>query len=136
MCGVEGCERPAGFATDHSGYGPCRRHGGHATPGFASSRARPATATLGAAETDEELAPALRGEGRPSPDPTALMGVLLSSARRAGFPFADAWKLATSAALSYMSERRAEQWADVLASTRHAWADAYEGRPSGLASLG
>jgi hypothetical protein len=26
-CGIGGCERPAGFATDHEGIGPCRRHG-------------------------------------------------------------------------------------------------------------
>jgi hypothetical protein len=91
---------------------------------------------IGAWETDENVAPArLRGDGRPSPDPTALIGVLLGSARRAGFPFADAWKLATSTALAYMSDARTERWADVLASTRHAWADAYDGHPSPLAAL-
>jgi hypothetical protein len=25
-CGVDGCERPAGFATAHEARGPCRRH--------------------------------------------------------------------------------------------------------------
>jgi hypothetical protein len=61
--------------------------------------------------------------------------VLLTSARRAGFAFEDAWDLAAEAALSYRSERAACDWWDVLDSTRDAWCDAFVGRPASLADL-
>lgn len=77
----------------------------------------------------------LRGDGRPTPEPLILTRVLLLAARRAGFDFDTAWDIATSAALSYRSDRDAAGWWDVLASTRDAWAEAYAGERSDLAAL-
>jgi hypothetical protein len=51
--------------------------------------------------------------------------VLLTCARRAGFRFEEAWDLAASTSLAYMSDRRAEECWDALARDRAAWADAY-----------
>jgi hypothetical protein len=39
------------------------------------------------------------------------------------------------AALSYMSERKAQEWWDALTATEQAWADAYALRGSRLADL-
>lgn len=89
-CGVDGCERPAGFATETPGVGPCRRHGEVAarTSSAQAEGSRPASAL-----TSPEAR--LRGDGRPTPDPLALVRILMVSARRAGFSFEDAWRVAT-----------------------------------------
>jgi hypothetical protein len=111
-CGVDGCERPAGFATETPGSGPCLRHSA------ASSRTRP-----GASEENRPgracRAPErrLRGPGQPTRDPLALIRVLTLAARNAGFTFEEAWTVATVTALHYMSDRRAEEWWDVLTAT-------------------
>ena len=76
-----------------------------------------------------------RGPGRPTPEPLALAGVLLAAGRRAGYTFEDAWTLMTDIVLNYMSDRRADEWTDVLMSTRDAWRDAYNGERSPLALL-
>jgi hypothetical protein len=129
-CGVDGCERPAGFATDNPGAGPCLRHSN------GSARIRPATPTRrGPAEPVSGLEKRLRGPGRPTPDPLALVRVLMLGARRAGFSFEEAWNLATATALAYMSDGRAEDWWDVLTSTRRAWADAYTDARSPLSLM-
>jgi hypothetical protein len=72
---------------------------------------------------------------RPTPKPLALVGVILAAGRRAEFTFDEAWEVAAVTALSYMSNRRAEDWADVLDSTRAAWEDAYHERRSPLSVL-
>jgi hypothetical protein len=61
--------------------------------------------------------------------------VLVVSAWRAGFTFEEAWRLALEAALSYMPDKKADDWWDVLWSTRQAWADAYLDRRSPLSIL-
>jgi len=63
------------------------------------------------------------------------VGVILAAGRRAGFTFEEAWEVAAVTALSYMSDRRASDWADVFDSTRTAWEDAYHDRRSPLAVL-
>lgn len=73
--------------------------------------------------------------GRPTSDVFALVRVLLLSARRAGFTFEEAWRLAVSAALSCMSDARADHWWEVLWSTRAAWEAATSTRRSPLAVL-
>lgn len=136
-CGVDGCERPAGFATSQPGSGPCRRHGGAVEePTPAPSRTLPAVPLVRRTGAAAEAARRrLRGDGRPTPKPLALVGVILAAGRRAGFPFEEAWEVAAVTALGYMSERRADDWADVLDSTRAAWEDAYHDRRSPLAVL-
>ncbi len=56
-------------------------------------------------------------------------------ARRAGFSFEDAWRVATVTALHHMSDRRASEWWDALSATERAWADAYLNARSPLALL-
>lgn len=129
-CGVGGCERPAGFATATPGSGPCLRHAA------ATARTREATTPTGGPRNACRAVDArLRGPGRPTPDPLALVGVLTLTARRAGFTFEEAWTVATVTVLHYMSDRRAEEWWDVLSSTERAWADAYVDARSPLALL-
>lgn len=72
----------------------------------------------------------LRGDGRPTPDLFGLVRVILAAGREAGFTFEEAWEVAAVTALGYLSDRRADDWADVLDSTRAAWEAAYEGRRS------
>ena len=135
-CGVDGCERPAGFATATPGEGPCRRHGGLSRTQSSEQVDGDPGEPLNGAEAVRDVAPRrLRGPGRPTPEPLALVRLILTSARRAGLPFEEAWRLAAEAALSYMSDRRAEEWWDVLAWGRSAWADAYEGRRSRFAAF-
>ena len=69
----------------------------------------------------------LRGHGRPTRDPLKLVRVILTCARRAGFPFEEAYDLAASTSLAYMSDRRAEEGWEALTRDRAAWADAYRG---------
>ena len=64
-------------------------------------------------------------EAEPARDPLKLVRVLLTCARRAGFPFEEAYDLAASTSLAYMSDRRAEEGWEALARNRAAWADAY-----------
>ncbi|MDQ3091670.1 MAG: hypothetical protein M3R46_08450 [Actinomycetota bacterium] len=54
--------------------------------------------------------------------------MILTCARRADFPFEEAYDLAASTSLAYMSDRRAEEGWDALTRDRRAWADAYQGR--------
>lgn len=143
-CGVEGCARPAGFATDTPGTGPCRRH---LRP--VANRPRPARGTvlspvrsLGgpnlAERTDPRLAVVegrLRGPGRAAPNPLALIGVIVAAGRTAGFSFEQSWEVAAVTALAYMTDQRARDWWDVLDATRFAWADAYHHRRSPLQAL-
>lgn len=136
QCPDAGCDRPAGFATEHLGAGLCRRHSSHRedAPPTASPRVEPAKAESGA--SGGPLARRLTGSrAHPSADPLAVMRLLLTTARRAGMPFGEAWALAAEAALSYMSERKAEEWWETLSSTERAWADAYARRDSLLAAL-
>jgi len=62
-----------------------------------------------------------------SADPLAVLGVVLASARRAGYPFGEAWALGAEAALSYMSRTKAREWWDALSATEKAWSQAYAG---------
>lgn len=127
VCPAEACERPAGFATTTPGEGPCRRHGGTAPATSPTLAAAPLDRSQRSPGTPPERR--LRGPGRPARDPLALVRVLLTCARRAGFPFEEAYGLAASTALAYMSDRRAEELWGLLARNRRAWADAYR-RPS------
>jgi hypothetical protein len=63
------------------------------------------------------------------------MREILASGRRAGFSFEEAWEVASVTVLHYMSDHRAEDWADVLDSTLQGWRDAYADRRSPLAAL-
>lgn len=54
-----------------------------------------------------------------------LVRVLLTLARRAGFPFEEAYDLAASTSLAYMSDRRAAELWEALTRKRAAWANAY-----------
>lgn len=129
-CGVDGCERPAGFATDTPGSGPCRRHSAATARTLSPSPVE--NGPVVACRAPERR---LRGPGHPTRDPLALVRVLTLAARCAGFTFEEAWTVATVTALHYMSDRRAEEWWDVLSSTERAWADAYLDRRSPLALL-
>jgi hypothetical protein len=60
---------------------------------------------------------------------------VLGSARRAGYPFEQAWAIGAEAALSYMSERRAEEWWEALSATEREWAEAYARQRSRLEAL-
>ena len=122
-CPAEGCERPAGFATTTPGEGPCRRHGGAAPEPSLTLAAAPLARSQG--EPSTPLERRLRGPGRPTRDPLKLVRVLLSCARRAGFPFEEAYDLAASTSLAYMSDRRAEEGWEVLTRNRSGWAAAY-----------
>ncbi len=51
----------------------------------------------------------------PSTDPLAVLRTVLASARRAGYPFEQAWAIGAEAALGYTNERRAHEWWDTLA---------------------
>ena len=63
--------------------------------------------------------------GRPTRDPRKLVRVILTCARRADFPFEEAYDLAASTSLAFMSDRRAAEWWDGLARDRATWSDAY-----------
>jgi hypothetical protein len=71
----------------------------------------------------------------PNADPLAVLRAVLASARRAGYPFGEAWALGAEAALSYMTSSRAREWWEALSSTERAWADAYARRASKLDAL-
>lgn len=141
-CGWAGCRRPAGLGTSHVGEGPCLRHGGHSPA--QRSHAVPHEPTpepspeLREAERAAPLARRLTGshdQGRPVADPLSVLGVVLASARRAGYPFEEAWAIGAEVALSYMSLREAREWWDTLNATERAWSDAYARRGSRLADL-
>ena len=51
--------------------------------------------------------------------------MILTCARRADFPFEEAYDLAASTSLAFMSDRRAAEWWDGLARDRATWSDAY-----------
>ena len=124
-CPAEGCERPAGFATTTPGEGPCRRHGGAAPATPLTLAAAPLARSPESPSTPVERR--LRGPGRPTRDPLKLVSVLLTCARRADSPFEEAYDLAASTSLAYMSDRRAEEGWEALTRDRAAWADAYRG---------
>ena len=159
QCPADGCERPAGFGTDHEGEGACRRHDGGRTPNRRTrkriaQRERPAAqpshpaapaptptpspepAKAETAPVADPLARRLTGSSlNPSADPLAVLRRVLASARRAGYPFGEAWALGAEAALSYMNARKAEEWWAALNETERAWADAYAQTGSLLAAL-
>ena len=60
---------------------------------------------------------------------------MLASARRAGYPFEEAWAIGAEVALSYMSPREAREWWDTLDATERVWSDGYARRGSRLADL-
>jgi len=130
-CAVGGCLRPAGFATEHVGHGPCRRHDSRPNVPAPEPRRSVPTAVEAVAAVRERRAT----HGPYSRSPLGLVGLLLPAARKAGYDFPQAWRLATDLALSNLADRRVEEWADVLASTEQAWADAYVGQRSPLAGL-
>jgi hypothetical protein len=121
-CGVQGCPRPAGFATAHPGEGPCLRHGGDR---WARPRKRPATpkAPLG-----------WKRAGETAPYATVLSR--LAAAKRAAQPFPLAWANALYDALDGLPAAEFREWAGVLLGTAWGWRDAYEGRAARLAELG
>lgn len=145
QCPEEGCERPAGFATEHAGQGFCRRHdSGRALnrrtrkqkgDGATRPQAAPPTEQISPPSPDP-LARRLTGSrSNPEGDPLGVLRRVLSAARKAGYPFDQAWAIAAEAALSYMSERRAREWWEALSSTERAWADAYAKKRSRLEAL-
>lgn len=139
QCPAHGCARPAGFATDHEGTGPCRRHASHRPndqPIPPTTVARPSAEKPPAGPTRDPLARRLTGSRvNPNPDPYAVMRIVLAAGRRAGYPFGEAWAVAAETGLSYMSDRRAAEWWETLTATERAWADAYARRLSRLESL-
>jgi hypothetical protein len=64
-----------------------------------------------------------------------VLRAVMDAARSAGYPFEEVWAVGAEAALSYMSERKAEESWDALTATEQAWADAYALRGSRLADL-
>ena len=136
-CPAEGCERPAGLFTDHPGAGRCLRHdpsARRATPAAPRVVHEPEFAEFADGARPEALDRRLTG-GEPVPEPLAVVRLLLYAARRAGFPFEQAWALAAEAALSHMPPRDARSWWDVLNATEHEWAAAYEREGSRLDEL-
>jgi hypothetical protein len=139
-CGVDGCRRPAGLGTEHVGEGPCLRHSSHVrtAPPTPSPRVEPED-VRDVAPASPEPSPLARrltdSRSNPSADPLAVLGRVLASARRAGYPFGEAWALGAEAALSYMTSSRAGEWWEALTATERAWADAYAGRDSRLDDL-
>jgi hypothetical protein len=136
-CPAEGCERPAGLFTDHPGRDGCLRHdpsARRATPAAARVVHEPEFAEFAAGARPEALDRRLTG-GEPVPEPLAVVRLLLHSARRAGFPFEQAWALAAEAALSHMPPRAARSWWDVLDATERGWSAAYHGNADRLAEL-
>lgn len=138
-CPAPGCERPAGLFTDHVGEGLCLRHDGTAPAPEPTPEPSPKPAK---AEATSEPAPAdplarrLTGSrASPHAEPLAVMRRVLASARRAGYPFGEAWAIGAEAALSYMSDRKAREWWEALTATERAWADAYACDGSRLAEL-
>jgi len=122
------------------GEGPCLHLGGHSPA--QRSHAVPHDPTpepspeLREAERAAPLARRLTGSrAHPDADPLAVLGVVLASARRAGYPFEEARAIGAEVALSYMSPREAREWWDTLDATERAWSDAYARRGSRLADL-
>ena len=112
------CERPAGLFTDHEGSGPCRRH----------------DTAAAAPRAPDALSRRLTG-GEGSAEPLALVRVLLRAARRAEFPFEQAWAIAVEAALSHLTPREARRWLGVLDASHDAWNAAYHDDRKRLAEL-
>lgn len=61
--------------------------------------------------------------------------MIVAAGRDAGLSFEASWEVAAIAALGYMGNRRAREWAEVLDGTVHPWDDAYHGRRSPLQAL-
>src|SRR5207244_3570606 len=100
-CGVDGCERPAGFAAATPGVGPCLRHGGRAPQRVrASAIASPADDPGSRGSLPLRR---LRGPGRPTPDVYELLRLILAAGRDAEFTFEEAWTVALEAVLAYQS---------------------------------
>lgn len=138
-CPAPDCERPAGFATAHVGEGPCRRHDSHSAAQLSQpvppepipepeSEPRHAPGPLARRLTGSRAAPT-------SPDPLAVLRTVLASARRAGYPFGEAWSISAEVALSYMGHGQAREWWEALDATERAWAQAYAREGSRLAEL-
>jgi hypothetical protein len=138
-CPEPGCGRPAGFATDHEGTGRCRRHEPHGSRHASHVEAcRAVPLPRVAPENVREASPLdrrLRGPTNPSPDPLGVVRTILLAARRAGFTFETAWTLAAEAALSYLTERQAREWWDVLSATEDGWRSAWVQETSPLGEL-
>ena len=131
--------------TDHEGEGPCRRHDVHS----AAQRSQP----IPVEPIPEPSPEPASAEGAPEPaldplarqltvsrseqraEPLAVLRLVLASARRAGYPFGEAWVIGAEAALSYMGERKVREWWEALDATERAWADAYARAGSRLAEL-
>ena len=139
QCPADGCERPAGFATEHVGEGLCLRHALHSTAQRSQPVApSPTPEPSPAAEAAETPLPRRLTGSRASPaapDPLAVLRTVLASARRAGMPFGEAWALAAEAALSYMNPGTAREWWDALTATEQAWSRAYARERSRLAEF-
>ena len=120
-----GLRAAGGLRDDDAGRRSCRRHGGAVPEPPLSVAAVPVARSPESSFTPVERR--LRGPGRPTRDPLKLVRVILTCARRAGFPFEEAYDLAASTSLAYMSDRRAEEGWEALTRDRAAWADAYRG---------
>ena len=137
-----GCPRPAGFATDHPGEGPCRRHGG----GVPKAPKRPPGRKRAEQAIPSAAGRAVRGR-RPGPktppewkrageaDPYAMILRRLAAAKRSRWPFPLAWADALYDALDGLPAGEFREWAGVMLETSCGWRDAYEGRASKVAEL-
>ena len=97
-CPVGGCSRPAGFATDHEGAGPCRRH---------------SSAPLAASDTPTQLR-------------VRVLRVVLASCARQAVPFEEAWRIAVPVALNRLPAGEADPLRARLDARLDGWQEAYE----------
>jgi hypothetical protein len=77
--------------------------------------------------------PGWKRAGETAPYATVLSR--LAAAKREGWPFPLAWASALYDALDGLPAGEFREWAPIMLGTARAWLDAYEDRPSRLASL-
>lgn len=88
VCPAEGCDRRAGFGTDHDGEGYCFRHRSHAARLDPTPTPAPEPPEDESAPVAGPLARRLTGSrSNPAADPLAVLRRVLASARAAGYPF-------------------------------------------------
>jgi hypothetical protein len=85
--------------------------------------------------TADPLARRLTGRVQTDAYPPAVLRSVLIAARRAGYPFEQAWPIAAEAALSHISYLRARDWWEALSATEGEWRTADAGKRSSLAEF-
>ncbi len=110
-CPAEGCQRPAGFATDHEGAGAC--------PADDTTTDAPAPRTRPRPDTRRRAGRTLAAQR------VKVLRLVLLSCGRQAVPFEDAWRITVPVALHGLGEEDATGLLRDLRAREASWRDSY-----------